>query len=92
MTDRPIEAVDVRFHAQELALAAHALFWADDETRAHHEQTLRETFDKLVTSYVALSTEISGEPEPEPDDEPREYDDSGYRRDMIDAGRGHLLR
>lgn len=32
------------------------------------------------------------EDEPEPDYEPSEIDDSSYRRDMIDAGRGHLLR
>jgi hypothetical protein len=29
--------------------------------------------------------------EPEPDDEPREIDDSSYRRDMIGSGRAHLL-
>jgi hypothetical protein len=47
--------------------------------------------EAMAIAFNAYVDAPEPEVEPEPDDEPREYDDSSYRRDMIDAGRGHLL-
>jgi hypothetical protein len=56
-----------------------------------HVEWAFDAYDRLVAYMATLPRPVKAD-EPEPDDEPRECDDSSYRRDMIDAGRGHLLR
>lgn len=61
MSTRPIAACSVRYHAQELALAAHALCLAEpgSTTFDHHADGARNRFAKLCAAFAALEAAIA---------------------------------
>jgi hypothetical protein len=61
---------------------ANAAF-ASEETRAILFESARREFAILAEIFEPAEVAV--------EDEPREYDSTSYRADMIAAGRGHLL-
>jgi hypothetical protein len=71
------------------ALSAESATWLKLTDKHRNTVTVFMPLAQAEAMAIAFNAYVD---EPEPDDEPRECDDSSYRRDMIDAGRGHLLR
>lgn len=94
MTDTPTtgdQLCTAKFYAAQLAQHAAAAYWSKDGTSKYLAGLVHSDFREIAAA-LGYTVSRADDPEPEPaDPETVHAREEAYRRDMIAAGRGHLL-